>query len=168
MEDTLDLSGFDSMWDNYTSFYIGCSFTFETALLESGIKLANTLKDKNASMYFSNIALYSVGPFEGMMTVTLRMIAANQLEKAFMVSSQYPNHHGAPIHIGDPSRIGIDDIMKPDKGDPPVDGDAGGIPVFWACGVTVQEAIFSASMSEKFNRYYYTSCIQYEQKCIGI
>ena len=148
VEDILDLSGFDSMWDNYASFYLGCSFTFETALLENGIELGNTLKGKNASMYSSNIALYPVGPFEGKMTVTLRTIAENQLEKAFMISSQYPDHHGAPVHIGDPMRIGIDDIMKPDRGDPPVDRD-GGIPVFWACGVTAQEAIFSASKSEK-------------------
>ena len=148
VEDILDLSGFDSMWDNYSSFYLGCSFTFETAFLENGIELANTLKGKNASMYSSNIALYSVGPFEGKMNVTMRKIAENQLKKAFMISSQYPDHHGAPVHIGDPTRIGIDDIMKPDKGDPPVDRD-GGVPVFWACGVTVQEAIFSASKSEK-------------------
>ena len=144
VEDILDLSGFNSMWDNYTSFYLGCSFTFETALLENGVELANTLKGKNASMYSSNIALYSIGPFEGKMTVTMRMIAENQLEKAFMISSQYPDHHGAPVHIGDPTRIGINDIMKPDKGDPPMERN-GGVPVFWACGVTVQEAIFSAS-----------------------
>ena len=148
MEDTLDLSGFDSMWDNYTSFYLGCSFTFETSLRESGIEVANTLKGKNASMYSSNIVLYSVGPFNGKMTVTMRMVAENQLEKAFMISGQCPDHHGAPVHIGDPSRIGIDDIMKPDKGDPPVDGNSG-VPVFWACGVTAQEAIFSASKSKR-------------------
>ena len=148
VEDILDLGGFDSVWDNYTSFYLGCSFTFETALLENGIELANTSKGKNASIYFSNFALYSVGPFEGKMTVTMRMIAENLLEKAFMISSQYPDHHGAPVHIGDPSRIGIDDIMKPDTGDPPMDRD-GGVPMFWACGVTVQAAIYSASKYKK-------------------
>ena len=145
MEDTLDLSGFDSMWDNYTSFYIGCSFTFDTALLENGIELEHTVKGKDISLYSStDITLYSVGAFEGKMTVSLRMFTENQLEKAFMISSQYPDHHGAPIHIGDPSRIGIDDIMKPDMGDLPVKRD-GDVPVFWACGVTAREAIFSAS-----------------------
>lgn len=148
VEDTLDLSGFDSMWDNYVSFYIGCSFTFDTALLENGIELEHTVKGKNISLYSSNIALYSVGPFEGKMTVSLRMFTISQLEKAFMISSQYPDHHGAPVHIGDPSRIGIDDIMKPDMGDLPVTRD-GDIPVFWACGVTAREAIFSASKSVK-------------------
>jgi uncharacterized protein YcsI (UPF0317 family) len=144
VEDTLDLSGFDSMWDNYSSFYIGCSFTFDTALLENGIELEHTVKGKNISLYSSNIALYPVGSFEGKMTVSLRLFTTNQLEKALMISSQYPDHHGAPVHIGDPSHIGIDDIMKPDMGDPPVTKD-GDVPVFWACGVTAREAIFSAS-----------------------
>ena len=108
------------------------------------MELANTLKGKNASMYNSNIALYSVGPFVGKMVLTLRLFAKKELEKVFTISSQYPDHHGAPVHIGDPSRIGIDDIMKPDKGDPPVETE-GRVPVFWPCGVTVQEAIFSAS-----------------------
>ena len=146
MEDALDLGGFESTWDNYVSFYIGCSFTFETALLENGIELVHTLTGKNVSTYTTNIALYPVGPFEGKMTVSMRMIAKNLLEKAFVISSQYPDHHGAPVHVGDPSRIGIDDIMKSDNGDPPVARD-GDIPVFWACGVTSKEAIFSASKS---------------------
>ena len=148
MEDTLDLGGFESMWDDYVSFYLGCSYTFETALLENGIELTHTVTGKNVSMYTTNIALYPVGLFEGKMTVSMRMIAKNQLGKAFMISSQYPDHHGAPVHIGDPSRIEIDDIMKPDKGDPPAVRD-GDIPVFWACGVTSKEAIFSASKSTK-------------------
>ena len=150
MEDRLDLSGFDSMWDNYASFYIGCSFTFDTALLKNGIELEHTVKGKSISLYSSNIALYSVGPFEGKMTVSLRLFTKNQLEKAFMISSQYPDHHGGPAHIGDPSRIGIEDIMKPDMGDLPVIKD-GDVPVFWACGVTGREAIVSTSKSVKIS-----------------
>ena len=148
MEDSLDLGAFDSMWNNYVSFYIGCSFTFDTALLENGIELEHTVKGKNISLYSSNISLYSVGSFEGKMTVSLRMFNKSQLEKAFMISSQYPDHHGAPVHIGDPSRIGINDIMKPDMGDLPVKRD-GDVPVFCACGVTAREAIVSASKSVK-------------------
>ena len=151
VEDRLDLSGFDSMWDSYASFYIGCSFTFDTALLENGIELEHTVKGKNIPLYSSNITLYSVGPFEGQMTVSLRLFTKNQLEKAFMISSQYPDHHGAPVHIGDPFRIGINDIMKPDMGDLPVIRD-GDVPVFWACGVTAREAIVSASKSVKNNQ----------------
>ena len=156
MEDTLDLGGFESMWDDFVSFYLGCSYTFETAMMENGIDLANTRMKKNVSMFSSNIALESVGPFSGKMTLSMRMIAQSQLEKAFMISSQYPLHHGAPIHIGDPSRVGINDVMKPDKGDPPVEIRDEDIPVFWACGVTEKEAITSASESTgilKFSVY---------------
>jgi uncharacterized protein YcsI (UPF0317 family) len=152
VEDTLDLGGFDSMWDNYVSFYIGCSFTFDTALLENGIELEHTVKGKNISIHSSNIALYPVGSFVGKMIVSLRMFTKSQLEKAFMISSQYPGYHGAPVHIGDPSRIGIDDIMKPTMGDPPVTRE-GDVPVFWACAVTAREAIFSASKSVKISHW---------------
>lgn len=86
-------------------------------------------------MYTSNISLCPVGPFKGKVIVSMRMIAKHQMEDAFMISSQYPDHHGAPIHIGDPSRIGISGITVLD----------GYIPMFWACGFTVQEAIASAS-----------------------
>lgn len=133
------------MWEDFVSFYLGCSYSFETAFMESGIDLANTRMGKNVSMYTSNVDLKSVGPFSGKMVVSMRMIPIAQLDKAFTISSQYPEHHGAPVHIGDPSRIGIDDIMKPDKGDPPMEVQEGDVPVFWACGVTVKEAIASAS-----------------------
>ena len=146
VEDILDLGGFDSMWTEYVSFYLGCSFTFETALMENGVKLPHVLRGKNVSIYDSNIALCPVGPFKGKMVITMRMVAKNLLGKAFMISSQYPDHHSAPVHIGDPSRIGVNDIMKPEKGDPPIEVQDGDVPMFWACGVTMQEAIFSASM----------------------
>ena len=145
VEDTFDLGGFESMWDDFVSFYIGCSYSFESAMMDSGIDLANTRHKKNVSMYVSNISMESVGPFEGKVVLSMRMIEKLQLEKAFTISSRYPDHHGAPVHIGDPSRLGIDDIMKPEKGDPPMDVRDTQVPVFWACGVTVREAIFSAS-----------------------
>ena len=89
-----------------------------------------------------------VGPFEGRVVLSMRMIEKSQLEKAFTISSQYPDHHGAPVHIGNPSRLGIDDIMKPEMGDPPVEVQETQVPVFWGCGVTEREAIFSASKSK--------------------
>lgn len=139
VEEVLDLSGFDSVWDDYVSFYLGCSLTFETAMVDGGVKLSY---GKNESLYTSSITLHSVGPFEGKMIVYKCMIAKDQLKKAFMISSQYPNYHGAPVHIGDPSRIGISDIEKVDS---PVKVRDGDVPIFWGCGMTVQEVIFSAS-----------------------
>ena len=116
------------------SFYLGCSSTFDTALVENGVELKNLL---DIPMYTSNISLCPVGPFEGKLTVSMRMIAKHQMVTAFMISSQYPDHHGAPIHIGNPSRIGISDTEVQD----------GYVPMFWACGFTVQDAIASASKS---------------------
>lgn len=128
------------------SFYIGCSFTFEHVLADSGIQLANRKEGKNASMFKSTIQLSKVGSLAGTMVVTMRPIPKEQLTLAFQLSASYSHHHGAPIHIGDPTRIGIKDIMKPDLGDPPVvplsDNQ---IPTFWACGISLQEAIATAS-----------------------
>ena len=113
--------------------------------MESGVHLANVCQGKVVSMYTSNISLEPVGPFEGNMTLSMRMIDKSQLTKAFEISSRHPDHHGAPVHIGDPSRVGISDVMKPDRGDPPAEIRAEDVPMFWACGVTGREAIFSAS-----------------------
>ena len=148
----MDLGGFESSWDDFVSFYIGCSFSFETELLESEVYLANTRQGKVVSIYTSNISLEPVGPFEGKMVLSMRMIDKSQLVKAFEISSRYPDHHGAPVHIGDPSRVGISDIMKPDRGDPPVEIRSEDVPMFWACGVTGREAIFSASKSSNIIR----------------
>ena len=63
--------------------------------------------------------------------------------KAVQVTSRYPSVHGAPIHIGDPSAIGITNLESPDFGDAvPIKSNE--IPVFWACGVTPQAAIMAA------------------------
>ena len=51
--------------------------------------------------------------------------------------------HGGPIQIGDPGSLGIRDVTKPEYGEP-VTILEGEVPVFWACGVTPQEAIRNA------------------------
>ncbi|MCA3674346.1 MAG: DUF1445 domain-containing protein, partial [Methylobacterium sp.] len=51
--------------------------------------------------------------------------------------------HGAPVHLGDPALIGIENLAKPDYGDP-VEVKNDEIPVFWACGVTPQAVIAAA------------------------
>ncbi|MGN1085837.1 MAG: D-glutamate cyclase family protein, partial [Porcipelethomonas sp.] len=51
--------------------------------------------------------------------------------------------HGTPVHIGEPSLIGIKDINKPDFGDM-VTINEGEIPVFWACGVTPQSVVMNS------------------------
>ena len=141
----LDLDGFSSSWDNIVCFYAGCSYSFEHELVESGIELSNRSQGKNCAMFYSNIKLADVGVFNGIkMVVTMRPVPKTLLHTAVAITAQYPSHHGTPIHIGDPLRIGISDINKPDQGEwQEVDEDS--VFVFWACGVSNRGAIASAS-----------------------
>ena len=53
--------------------------------------------------------------------------------------------HGAPVHKGDPARIGIQDLDKPDFSGQ-VTVNPGEVPVFWACGVTSSLAVTAAKL----------------------
>lgn len=140
VDDVLDLSGFEKSWDNLVSFYLGCSFTFDGALSASGIRLRNVERGLNVSMFKTNIHLKSVGLFGSRMVTSMRPVKRSQLSEAFRISAQYPDFHGAPIHIGNPARIGVLDIAVPSAGDPSsFEGDE--VPVFWACGFSVSEIL---------------------------
>jgi len=123
--------------DDLVAFLLGCSFTFEWALLEAGIRLRHVEQARNVAMWRTSIACRPAGVFHGPMVVSMRPIPAGQLAKAVTASARFPNAHGAPIHVGDPSAIGIADIGRPDWGDPQ-EFTPGDVPVFWACGVTPQ------------------------------
>jgi len=126
------------LWrDDLVAFLTGCSLTFEHALVEAGVPLRNVERGTTISMFVSNLACAPAGRFHGPMVVTMRPIAEAQVELVRELSSRYPHAHGAPVHIGDPGKIGIDDLGRPDYGDP-VPIHATEVPVFWACGVTTQ------------------------------
>ncbi len=125
------------------TFVIGCSFSFEEALLEAGIPLRHIAQQRNVAMYRSNIATSPAGVFNGPMVVSMRPLKALDAIRAIQITARFPNVHGAPVHIGDPALIGIADLAKPDYGDA-VDVMPDEIPVFWACGVTPQAAITQA------------------------
>ena len=148
VDDVLDLGGFEQSWSDRTSFYLGCSFTFEDCLHSSGISVRNMEKGQNVSMYKSGINLKPVGPFGGNMVVSMRTILKSQLHQVFVLSAQYPTSHGAPIHIGNPARIGISDISSPTWGVPTFIKE-GEVPVFWACGVSNTEAVKQAGKYEE-------------------
>jgi len=119
------------------AFLLGCSFTFEWALLDAGIPLRHIDLGKNVAMWKTSIACRPAGRFHGPMVVSMRPIPAHMVAKAVTASARFPGAHGAPINIGDPSRLGITDVTKPDWGDS-VGVEAGEVPMFWACGVTPQ------------------------------
>lgn len=127
------------------TFLIGCSFTFETPLREAGIEVRHITQGSNVPMYRTNILCRSAGRLHGEMVVSMRPIPASQVAQAALISGRFPSVHGAPVHVGEPEIIGIEDIMRPDFGDP-VNVLPGEIPVFWACGVTPQAAIMASGV----------------------
>ena len=130
-----------NLWsDDLVSFLLGCSFTFEKALSDAGIPIRHIEENRNVPMYITNIECVPAGIFNGPMVVSMRPIAEKLVEKAISITSRFPRVHGAPIHVGDPAKIGIKDISKPDFGDS-VSIKKGEIPVFWACGVTPQAVV---------------------------
>ena len=137
-EKTDDVS---SLWkDDYVGFLIGCSFSFEEALIRAGIEVRHIATGRNVPMYKTNIMTKKAGPFEGPTVCSMRPMTPEQAEKAYEITAGMPNVHGAPVHMGDPAAIGIRDIMKPDYGEA-VEIYEGEIPVFWPCGVTPQAAV---------------------------
>ena len=123
--------------DDLVSFLLGCSFSFETAMVDAGIALRHQELGINVAMYITNIATTPAGVFSGPMVVSMRPIKREQIVRAVQVTSRFPATHGAPIHIGNPEDIGIRDLDNPDFGDR-VDVHPDEEPVFWACGVTPQ------------------------------
>jgi uncharacterized protein YcsI (UPF0317 family) len=133
-----------NLWrSDLVTFVLGCSFSFEQALQESGLRIAHIEQNVNVPMYRTTMATEAAGVFHGPMVVTMRPFKAADVVRAVQITSRFPNVHGAPVHMGDPALIGIADLAKPDYGDAVlVQPDE--IPVFWACGVTPQAAIVQA------------------------
>jgi uncharacterized protein YcsI (UPF0317 family) len=123
--------------DDAVAFLLGCSFTFEEALHEADVPLRHQELDCTVPMYRTNIPCRPAGSFRGCMVVSMRPIPASKVSRAIQVTGRLPAAHGAPVHVGDPSAIGIDDLFAPDYGDP-VPVHDGEVPVFWGCGVTPQ------------------------------
>lgn len=129
------------LWrEDLVSFLIGCSFSFESELLNAGIEVRHITQGCNVPMYITNIDTVPAGKFSGKMVVSMRPIPYAQVVRAITVTASMPRVHGSPVHIGDPAQIGIADLQKPDFGDP-VEIRPGEVPVFWACGVTPQSVV---------------------------
>ncbi len=126
--------------DDLVTFAIGCSFSFEEALLADGIEVRHISQGTNVPMYRTNIPTHSTATLQGPLVVSMRPMKAKDAIRAIQITSRFPSVHGAPVHLGDPGLIGIHDINQPDYGDAVAIQD-GEIPVFWACGVTPQSII---------------------------
>jgi uncharacterized protein YcsI (UPF0317 family) len=133
-----------SLWrDDLVGFLLGCSFTFERALLEAGLPVRHIELGRNVSMFRTNVACRPAGRFAGPLVVSMRPYRGDQVDRVREITGRYPTMHGEPVHVGDPAALGIANLGKPDFGDPvPIEPDE--IPVFWACGVTPQLALEAA------------------------
>ena len=132
------------LWQkDWVGFLIGCSFTFENALLQAGLPIRHIEVGCNVPMYRTNIACRPAGIFHGPMVVSMRPMTPAQAVRAVQICSRFAKAHGTPIHLGDPAAIGIRDLARPDFGDA-VEVRPGEIPVFWACGVTPQAIVMQA------------------------
>ncbi len=135
----------DHWREDFVTFLIGCSFTFESAMLDAGLPVRHIDESRNVPMYRTNIACQSVGPFGGTQIVSMRPMSIEQSETAFQLTSRYPKAHGAPIHVGKPSAIGVACLDEPDYGDH-VTIHSNEVPVFWACGVTPMAVLIDAGL----------------------
>jgi uncharacterized protein YcsI (UPF0317 family) len=141
VEETSDIT---ALWqEDLVSFALGCSFSFEEALLADGLEVRNVTEGVNVPMYRTSIDCKPAGPFRGKMVVSMRPFKAADAIRAIQICTRFPAVHGAPVHLGDPVQIGIGNLLKPDYGDPvSIANDE--LPVFWACGVTPQVALEAA------------------------
>lgn len=132
------------LWrDDFVSFVIGCSFTFEAALLRAAVPVRHIDLGRNVPMFRTSLACAAAGIFHGPLVVSMRPLKPADAIRAVQITSRYPSVHGAPVHLGLPEQIGITDLSRPDFGDAvPVATDE--LPVFWACGVTPQAVIMAA------------------------
>jgi uncharacterized protein YcsI (UPF0317 family) len=142
---TDELTDIGDLWrDDLVAFLIGCSYSFEHALVKAGVPLRHIEAGTNVPMYRTNVPCIPAGEFAGPMVVSMRPIPARLVPLAVTVTARVPEVHGAPVHVGSPEAIGIADIDQPDWGDAP-DMRADEIPVFWACGVTPQAIALEAA-----------------------
>lgn len=137
-----------ALWQEHpdlVTFLIGCSFTFETPLQEAGIEVRHIAQGCNVPMYRTNRQCRPAGRLHGELVVSMRPIAAARVADAVGISGRFPSVHGAPVHVGDPTALGIADLGRPDFGDA-VQIKPGEVPVFWACGVTPQAAVMASGV----------------------
>ena len=130
--------------DDLVSVLLGCSFSFEAALMRAGLPVRHIEQNRNVPMYITDQQCEPAGEFEGPLVVSMRPMPSDMVDQARWITEAYPQAHGGPVHAGDPAGLGISDLNAPDFGDS-VDIHDDEVPVFWACGVTPQVALANAA-----------------------
>jgi len=127
------------------AFLIGCSFSYDGALLDADIPLRSAEQGKNVPMYNTSLKCRSSGSLNGTMVVSMKPIPALKISKHIEITSKYTHAHGGPVCVGSAEAIGVKDIAKPEWGDA-VDIRADEVPVFHACGVTPQSILMQSKV----------------------
>lgn len=130
--------------EDLVPFAIGCSLSFEADLVAGGVMLRCHAPGLTCSAFDSSLPLTPVPPFGGRMVVSMRAVKADHVALADAITRSHPQAHGAPVHAGDPAAIGVD-LTRPIDGIGLTDIQPGEVPVFWACGVSLERAIASAA-----------------------
>jgi len=165
VEEPCDITG---LWRNdLVTFVIGCSFSFEQALMDAGLPLRHVQQGRNVAMYRTNLPTLEAGPFRGPLVVSMRPLKPEDVDRAVQITARYPAVHGAPVHVGDPAQIGIPDLARPDFGDA-VDVLPGEVPVFWACGVTPQAALVQAAPPLVITRAQIDEMVSLIRRCLDL
>ncbi len=142
-----EVEDLDRVWrDDLVSFVLGCSFSFEQALMKAGLPLRYVEEGRNVPMYRTSVDTVPAGPFRGKLVVSMRPFRPADAIRAIEITSRYPRVHGAPVHMGFPERIGITDLAHPWAGDA-TEVREGELPLFWACGITPQSVVLEAKPS---------------------
>ncbi|KAL6407138.1 DUF1445 domain-containing protein [Ilyonectria robusta] len=149
----------DQWTSDHVAFLIGCSYSFESALVAAGLPPRHAVLDRNVPMYRSNIPLNPAGVFTGgTYVVSMRPYKKADIEKIRSITRSYLPTHGECVAWGWDAleKLGIQDVDKPQWGDAPltmdgrplstVTGNEEDVPVFWGCGVTPQEAVMKAPL----------------------
>ena len=142
-----EVTTLDNLWrEDLVTFVLGCSFSFEEALMAAGLPLRYVEQGKNVPMYRTSIETTPSGRFRGKLVVSMRPFKPADAIRAIEITSRYPRVHGAPVHLGRPELIGIKNLRQPWAGDA-TEVREDELPLFWACGITPQSVVLDAKPS---------------------
>jgi len=134
----------EAYWrDDLVSFLIGCSFTFERALIDAGLRLAHVDPGPERTDVRDRPR---VPPIQALLRADGRQHAALPARGDRSGGGDIgpvPHDARAPVHVGDPDSLGVKNIDDPEFGEA-VEIAENQLPVFWACGVTPQAVAMSA------------------------
>ena len=88
---TEEVTDITALWrDDLVSFALGCSFSFEEALLAEGLEVRNVSQGLNVPMYQTDIDCAEAGPFSGKMVVSMRPFKASDAIRAIQSVQGFP------------------------------------------------------------------------------